>query len=66
MPGRTSKQCRERWCHHLDPSIKKGDYTPEEDKIIMEMQNKSGNKWAQVGKVNPTLHMQHALRNPLL
>lgn len=24
MPGRTSKQCRERWCHHLDPSINRG------------------------------------------
>jgi hypothetical protein len=35
MPGRTSKQCRERWCHHLDPSIKKGDYTPEEVRLLM-------------------------------
>ena len=24
IPGRTSKQCRERWCNHLDPNINKG------------------------------------------
>lgn len=28
MPGRTSKQCRERWCHHLDPSINRGTSWP--------------------------------------
>ena len=48
MPGRSSKQCRERWCHHLDPSVKKGDYTPEEDSIILDMQQKIGNKVRRV------------------
>ena len=33
MPGRTSKQCRERWCHALDPAIVKGAYTAEEVRI---------------------------------
>ncbi|CAB1113075.1 MYB [Ectocarpus sp. CCAP 1310/34] len=48
MSGRTSKQCRERWCHHLDPSINKGAYTEEEDKIIIETQAKLGNRWSQI------------------
>lgn len=26
---RTGKQCRERWYNHLDPSVKKGDWTAE-------------------------------------
>jgi len=26
IPGRTPKQCRERWRNHLDPSINKGGY----------------------------------------
>ena len=42
------------------------DYTPEEDKIIMEMQNKSGNKWAQVSEVTPVPRMQHALHKILI
>ena len=23
MPGRIGKQCRERWCNHLDPNVKR-------------------------------------------
>ncbi|CAM9836067.1 unnamed protein product, partial [Laminaria digitata] len=46
--GRTSKQCRERWCHHLNPTINKGAYSPEEDKIIVETQARLGNKWSQI------------------
>lgn len=29
LPGRTGKQCRERWCNNLDPSLKKGAWSPE-------------------------------------
>jgi hypothetical protein len=29
LPGRTGKQCRERWCNNLDPSLKKGAWTNE-------------------------------------
>ena len=28
--NRTGKQCRERWLNHLDPSINKGPWTPDE------------------------------------
>lgn len=38
MEGRTSKQCRERWCHHLDPAVRKGGYTTEEDDLIIILQ----------------------------
>jgi len=53
MQGRTSKQCRERWCHHLDPSVKKGDYTDDEDQKILLLQNELGNKWAEISKQLP-------------
>ena len=29
LPGRTGKQCRERWCNNLDPSLKKGAWTQD-------------------------------------
>ncbi|CAM9544074.1 unnamed protein product [Discosporangium mesarthrocarpum] len=48
LSGRTSKQCRERWCHHLDPSIIRGEWTGEEDDIIMTMHQKIGNKWSSM------------------
>ena len=44
VPGRIGKQCRERWFNHLDPSIKKGGWTEEEDKILVEYQAKLGNR----------------------
>ncbi|KAF4028264.1 Myb-like DNA-binding domain [Phytophthora infestans] len=50
IPGRTSKQCRERWCNHLDPNINKGSYTEDEDKIIVEMQAKLGNRWSIIAQ----------------
>lgn len=53
MPGRTSKQCRERWCHALDPKIVKGSYTADEDKIILTLQGKLGNRWATIAKSLP-------------
>lgn len=48
IPGRTSKQCRERWFHHLDPRIKRGDYSAEEDELILREHDKLGNKWSQI------------------
>jgi len=51
--GRTGKQCRERYNNHLQPNIKKGDWTPEEDLIIVEMQAKYGNHWSKITKMLP-------------
>ena len=53
IPGRTAKQCRERYHNHLDPSIKKGDWTEAEDTIIIERQQTLGNKWAEISKFLP-------------
>ncbi len=38
FPGRLGKQCRERWCNHLDPSVKKAPWTPREDDILFNAQ----------------------------
>ena len=51
IEGRTPKQCRERWINHLDPSIKKGNWEPEEDEIILKTQNTLGNKWSMISKL---------------
>jgi len=46
VPGRTPKQCRERWRCNLDPSISKASWRPEEDNLILELQGQMGNSWA--------------------
>ena len=53
LPGRTPKQCRERWHNHLDPRINKGPWTLEEDKILAEKQKILGNKWSDIAKFLP-------------
>ena len=53
VPGRTSKQCRERWHNHLDPSINSNPFTPEEDSYIMKRRREVGTSWALIAKEMP-------------
>lgn len=53
VPGRTGKQCRERWVHHLQPSVHKGEWTEEEDVILYEQMTIHGRKWSEVAKYLP-------------
>ena len=48
VPGRTAKQCRERWSLNLDPSINRGPWTKDEDDLLIKLHDKLGNKWAQI------------------
>ena len=52
-PGRTGKQCRERWHNHLDHDIRKDAWTLEEDRMLLELHSKFGNKWADIAKYLP-------------
>lgn len=53
IPGRTSKQCRERWCQHLDPSLLKTEFSAEEDITILQLHAKIGNRWAAIARELP-------------
>ncbi|KAL7916879.1 hypothetical protein GGI35DRAFT_486020 [Trichoderma velutinum] len=34
--GRSNKDCRKRWIYTLNPSVKKGPWTDEEDKLLFK------------------------------
>ena len=46
--SRCGKSCRLRWANHLRPDLKKGAFTPEEERRIIELHAKMGNKWARM------------------
>ena len=51
--GRLGKQCRERYYNQLNPNIKKGPWTEEEEATLMKAHAELGNKWALIGKRLP-------------
>ncbi|KAM3395360.1 transcription factor [Capsicum galapagoense] len=50
---RCGKSCRLRWANHLRPNLKKGAFSPEEERIIIELHAKIGNKWARMAAQLP-------------
>jgi myb proto-oncogene protein len=53
LPGRIAKQCRERWCNHLNPGIKQGPWTLDEDEAIVTALQRLGPKWAEISRLVP-------------
>jgi hypothetical protein len=53
LPGRNSKQCRERWWNQLRPDVSRAPWTAEEDALILAVQQSVGNKWAAIARELP-------------
>jgi len=62
IPGRTGKQCRERWFNNLNPDVKKGEWSMEEDEIIFNMYIKFGSAWSKISKCLPS-RSENAIKN---
>jgi len=53
MPGRTSKQCRERWRNKLNPQIRRDLWTIEEDRTLLKAHKELGNRWVKLACLLP-------------
>ena len=53
LPGRSGKQIRERFVNHLDPNLKKSEWTDDEEAILIGMHKHHGNKWTLISKNLP-------------
>ncbi|KAG9441148.1 hypothetical protein H6P81_017002 [Aristolochia fimbriata] len=50
---RCGKSCRLRWTNYLRPDIKRGPFTPEEEKTIIQFHGILGNRWSSIASQLP-------------
>ena len=50
---RNGKQCRERWYNQLNPSMKKNNWTLNEENILFSKHMQLGNKWSDIASFLP-------------
>ena len=50
LPGRTSRQCWDRYNNYLSKQISNAKWTDEEDELILKMYTKIGPKWTLIAK----------------
>ncbi|XP_021762574.1 transcription factor MYB2-like [Chenopodium quinoa] len=50
---RNGKSCRLRWVNYLRPDLKRGQITPHEESIILELHARWGNRWSTIARSLP-------------
>jgi hypothetical protein len=48
LPGRTARQCRERWISYLAPHIHNDPWTLEEDRLLRQKVKIYGHRWREL------------------
>lgn len=50
VKSRTGKQCRERWINHLNPELRKCQWSKEEDLKLLKLGENYPSKWAVISR----------------
>ena len=53
MERRTGKQCRDRYFNYLIPGCFQGEWSKEEDELLIQLYSVHGPKWAAIKKFFP-------------
>lgn len=53
MPGRTGRQCRDRFKNYLQPELVNGQWTDEEDRLLRQKVKEHGLHWSTIVKDFP-------------
>jgi hypothetical protein len=48
MPGRTARQCRERWNNYVNPEITTVPWTEEEELLLARKHSELGSRWGAI------------------
>ena len=54
MPGRTAKQCRDRFQNYLNPALLNDKWTQKEDQLLFQKIQEYGKKWKFISQFFPT------------
>ncbi|MDR2371807.1 MAG: hypothetical protein LBD60_01515 [Puniceicoccales bacterium] len=59
IPGRTVRQCRDRWFNYLAPNLNFSVWTPEEDALGAQKVDELSCKWELIAGLFPGRSGQH-------
>jgi hypothetical protein len=62
LPGRTAKQCRDRWHNQLQLRASRGSWTADEDEMLAELFARFGPRWAKIAESLPR-HSHESVKN---
>jgi hypothetical protein len=51
MPGRSARQCRDRWKGYLSPYLSNDAWTAAEDQVLMDQWSKLGPRWSMIASI---------------
>ena len=50
LPGRSARQCRDRYSNYLAPEINRSSWTDEEERLLIEKHQEYGPKWSLIAQ----------------
>jgi hypothetical protein len=65
VPGRSARQCRERWNNYLNPNLYRGEWTPVDDDLLMQRYAEHGPRWVRLARFFPG-RSKNSVRNRFL
>jgi hypothetical protein len=48
LPGRTARQCRERWFTYVSPDVNRTQWSSDEDALLFDLMQTHGPKWGAI------------------
>lgn len=50
MYNRNARQCKERWFYYLSPDVNNGEWTHEEDQLLISKVKEYGTRWQKIAQ----------------